>query len=53
MTAHWVNFIKTGDPNGKGVPVWKAYDKVVGNNMGLDKETMVKPGLYKKEFDFF
>ncbi|ARK13392.1 carboxylesterase family protein [Fibrella sp. ES10-3-2-2] len=25
MSAYWVNFIKTGNPDGKGVPHWPAY----------------------------
>lgn len=25
MSAYWVNFIKTGNPNGQGVPHWPAY----------------------------
>lgn len=25
MQAFFVNFIKTRDPNGKGLPVWPAY----------------------------
>jgi para-nitrobenzyl esterase len=53
MTAYWVNFIKTGDPNGKGLPLWKAYDRAVGNIMVLDEQTIMKPGLFKKEFNFF
>ena len=27
MAACWTNFIKTGNPNGDGVPEWKPYQK--------------------------
>jgi para-nitrobenzyl esterase len=26
MSSYWVNFAATGDPNGKGLPVWQAYN---------------------------
>lgn len=26
MSAYWVNFVKTGNPNGDDVPPWPAYD---------------------------
>jgi para-nitrobenzyl esterase len=53
MNAYWGNFIKTGNPNGKGLPPWKAYDKKEGDIMVLDEKTGLKPGLFKKEFAFF
>lgn len=50
MSAYWANFIKTGNPNGEMLPAWKPYDKASGNIMELGTEPVLKPGLFKEEF---
>ncbi len=52
MTAYWVNFVKTGNPSGDGLPEWKPYNKEEGNMMELGKEPTLKPGLFKDEIEF-
>lgn len=40
MSSYWVNFVKTGNPNGKGLPSWPSYSagtkKIIelGDNVG-------------------
>ena len=43
MTAYWLNFMKTGDPNGAGLPVWEqstTSEKLLefGDNIGMTDE---------------
>jgi para-nitrobenzyl esterase len=52
MSAYWVNFIKKGNPNGRGLPAWSAYS-------GSNKQIMAlkeKPGTIalpdKEALDF-
>lgn len=53
MPKYWINFTKTGDPNGEGIPYWTPYEK--------DKETVmtIRNGFYltkvhnQEQMDFF
>ena len=53
MTGYWVNFISTGNPNGKGLPAWNPFDREKQTILVIDETTQQRPGLYRKEFAFF
>jgi para-nitrobenzyl esterase len=52
LTSYWVNFAKSGNPNGDGLADWKAYDKQSGNVLLIGDKIESSPALFKKEFDF-
>ena len=52
MSAYWVNFAKTGNPNDDDLPEWKSYNKASGDILVIDKETTIKTGYIKTELDF-
>lgn len=52
MLTYWTNFIKTGNPNGKDVMEWPAYNSKTNNIMLLDINTEAKPLPEKKALDF-
>ncbi len=41
MSTYWVNFVKTGNPNGAGLTQWPAYKKETKQIMQLDAKTNV------------
>ncbi len=43
MQSYWVNFAKTGDPNGAGLPVWPAFDTSSQRVMYLDAHAHAGP----------
>ncbi len=53
MNTYWVNFAKTGNPNGKGLPVWPLYDaqKEEILDIELDDKPVSKPDPRKARFD--
>ena len=52
MNDFWVNFVKTGDPNGKGLPEWVPYTRSSGDIMDIGDMSRLSPRLYQKEFEF-
>jgi para-nitrobenzyl esterase len=51
MSSYWIQFVKTGNPNGNGLPQWNAYKKGAGTILEINTTTVTKPGLYKNEFE--
>jgi para-nitrobenzyl esterase len=51
MSAYWINFVKTGNPNGADLPEWKSYDREAGNIIEFNEGAILKPGMFKAEFE--
>lgn len=52
MSTYWANFVKTGNPNGKGVPAWPAYTTGDNKIMILGEKPGAKTLPDKAALDF-
>lgn len=52
MSTYWVNFAKSGNPNGAGLPKWTAYDKQSEPYMDFGDPVQVRNHLLKSQLDF-
>lgn len=52
-SSYWVNFAKTGNPNGKGLPNWPAFDTAQQITMELGEKTGAHPVAEKEKLAFF
>jgi para-nitrobenzyl esterase len=52
MTSYWVNFVKTGNPNGAGLPEWPAYSREGDRSLEIGDTVQVRSGLRKDRLDF-
>ena len=53
MQSYWVNFAKTGDPNGPGLPVWPKYDSADDwQVMHLDAAPVASPDTTRARYEF-
>jgi len=39
VSSYWINFAKTGDPNGEGLPAWPAFNEKENMVMYIDADT--------------
>ena len=52
MSNYWVNFAKTGNPNGDGLPEWTAYTIDSECYMELGDEPSPGQNLRTEQLDF-
>ena len=52
MSAAWVRFAATGDPNGPGLPAWPTYKAASDQYLEFGDTTQVRSGIRAKELDF-
>jgi para-nitrobenzyl esterase len=52
ISNYWVNFITTGDPNGRGLPQWPTYNVNDEPYLELKMPLQVGHHLLKRELDF-
>jgi para-nitrobenzyl esterase len=53
IVRYWTNFAKTGDPNGGGLPPWKAFDGTPVSVMQLGGADEIKARGAFPDFDLF
>lgn len=52
MSAYWANFIKKGNPNGTGLPMWPKYDNRYAKAMIFGSKAMAGVLPDKAEYEF-
>jgi para-nitrobenzyl esterase len=53
MSSYWVNFARTGNPNGPGLPSWQAYDGQSRQTMDIGTSFQAIPFPDDARFDFW
>ena len=53
ISQYWVNFARTGDPNGEGLPAWPRYEQATEQSLEFGSEIRVAAGVRKDKLDVF
>ena len=51
MASYWVNFARSGDPNGRGLPRWPRYARATEAYLELGPRIVAKTNLRRAELD--
>lgn len=52
VMQYWVNFAKTGNPNGPGLPNWPEYSAREGLSLEFGDQLKINSHLFQREIDF-
>ena len=52
VMQYWVNFAKTGNPNGDGLPIWPEYRTQEALNLEFGDQLKIGNHLFQREIDF-
>ncbi|HXK05278.1 MAG TPA: carboxylesterase family protein [Verrucomicrobiae bacterium] len=52
VSSIWTNFVKTGSPNGPGLPEWPAFDSKTEILMNFGDTPKTEPAPYREKLDF-
>ena len=52
ISSMWTNFVKTGNPNGPGIPNWPSYDPKTEMLMNIGDDPKAQPAPFKLQLEF-
>ena len=52
LRAYWLNFAKTGNPNGPGLLAWPEYRPETDLVLVVDQDVRPQAGLYRDTLDY-
>jgi para-nitrobenzyl esterase len=53
MSGAWLQFTRTGNPNGESLPMWPAYERSSDRHLDFGAEIRAGSGLHAQASDLF